>query len=74
MPSALLKSLALGLATGSLALAAPVQKRAVAYTDPSLSGGSMLDSSGGLGEPLNVGVRSLRVHLFRLILDYNHQF
>ncbi|KAJ7680754.1 hypothetical protein DFH06DRAFT_428456 [Mycena polygramma] len=33
---------------------APVEKRAVDFVNPSLNGGSWLDKSAGLGEPLNV--------------------
>ncbi|KAF7976859.1 hypothetical protein HWV62_5576 [Athelia sp. TMB] len=44
----------------SLSLASTVQKRAVAYYDPSANGGSMLDNAGGgLGEPLNVIISGL---------------
>ncbi|KAF8308439.1 hypothetical protein DL93DRAFT_1885737 [Clavulina sp. PMI_390] len=46
------------LVSSSLALATP-QRRAVAYTDPAASGGSILDSSAGLGEPLNVIISGL---------------
>jgi len=42
-----------GLAAVPLALATPLLKTAP-YTDPRPDGGSMLDSSAGLGEPLNV--------------------
>jgi hypothetical protein len=56
MSSAFFKLLPLGLVTASLALHTPLQQRAVAYTDPRVTGGSTLDSSAGLGEPLNVSV------------------
>ncbi|KAF7362012.1 Secreted protein [Mycena venus] len=52
-----------GLAT--LSLAAPPNKRAVAFFDPTLGGGSMLDDASGgsspsdLGEPLNVIISGL---------------
>ncbi|KAK7057309.1 hypothetical protein R3P38DRAFT_3303864 [Favolaschia claudopus] len=55
--------LTLGLAT--LALAAPQTKRAVAFVNPTLAGGSMLDDASGgsspadLGEPLNVIISGL---------------
>ena len=42
-----------GLAAAPLTLATPFLK-AAPYTDPRLNGGSMLDASAGLGEPLNV--------------------
>lgn len=38
----------------SLALASPLVKRVEDYVDPRIDGGSMLDASAGLGEPLNV--------------------
>ena len=35
-------------------LASSLKKRAAAYYDPAAGGGSILDQSAGLGEPLNV--------------------
>ncbi|KAF8309989.1 hypothetical protein DL93DRAFT_2084934 [Clavulina sp. PMI_390] len=57
----LLKSLVFaGLVTSSCALAINgLRRQAVAYTDPAANGGSMLDSSAGLGEPLNVIISGL---------------
>ena len=55
MPPSLAKLLSFGLVTISLALAAPLQQGGVTFADPTKTGGSMLDSSAGLGEPLNVG-------------------
>ena len=45
------------LLAASLAIATPVSKAiggSVAYISPALNGGSQLDASAGLGEPLNV--------------------
>ncbi|KAF7980776.1 hypothetical protein HWV62_36833 [Athelia sp. TMB] len=48
------------ISQASLSLAAIIQKRAVAYYDPTANGGSMLDNAGGgLGEPLNVIISGL---------------
>ena len=42
-----------------LGLGSPLQVRGVAYYDPTVNGGSMLDNAGdGLGEPLNVCSRA----------------
>jgi hypothetical protein len=73
MPPAFFKLLSFGLATASLTVATPLQQRAVSYTDPSLAGGSMLDSSAGLGEPLNVSAPCPRACLFGLVLHSHHQ-
>jgi hypothetical protein len=44
----------LALALLSLLSATPVSKRAVDFNNPTDDGGSWLDKSAGLGEPLNV--------------------
>lgn len=54
MASALLKFFSLSLLASTLALVAPVRRASVAYIAPASNGGSQLDSSAGLGEPLNV--------------------
>ncbi|KAJ6594380.1 hypothetical protein B0H19DRAFT_1247057 [Mycena capillaripes] len=51
-PSTLFAVVALALP--SLLSATPVTKRAVDFVNPTLGGGSWLDKSAGLGEPLNV--------------------
>lgn len=56
MSAVAFKLLALGLAATSYALVTPLRRGTVAYTVPAANGGSQLDSSGGLGEPLNVGL------------------
>lgn len=38
----------------SLVSAVPIERAGVDYYDPRLRGGSQLDKSAGLGEPLNV--------------------
>jgi hypothetical protein len=55
MPSVRLSLLAICLLV-TAAVSAPVEKRAVAYYVPTDNGGSQLDSSAGLGEPLNVSL------------------
>lgn len=49
--AAALLALPVTLCSGS-----PLEKRAVAFFSPAAGGGSMLDSSAGLGEPLNVSL------------------
>ena len=44
----------LGAGAVTVGLASPLTRRAVPYYPPADGGGSMLDSSAGLGEPLNV--------------------
>ncbi|KAF8573540.1 hypothetical protein K439DRAFT_1642923 [Ramaria rubella] len=43
----------------TLGVAFPLEKRATAFFSPADGGGSMLDSSAGLGEPLNVIISGL---------------
>lgn len=45
--------------TLTTALALPLEGRAVAFNVPAANGGSQLDSSAGLGEPLNVIISGL---------------
>lgn len=47
------------VATFSPVLALPLEGRAAAYNVPTANGGSQLDSSAGLGEPLNVIISGL---------------
>lgn len=53
--------LVFGLSLLAALRAEPLQRRAVAYDDPRITGGSMLDSSAGLGEPLNVRTVTIRL-------------
>lgn len=46
------------------ALVTPNKRSTAAYTAPAASGGSQLDSSAGLGEPLNVSSSPSHTFLF----------
>lgn len=61
MSSVLSRFVILGLVARAYALVTPESRASVAYTVPAASGGSQLDSSAGLGEPLNVSALSREV-------------
>lgn len=68
MSSVLLRFVVLSLFASAYALVTHERRASVAYTAPTASGGSQLDSSAGLGEPLNVSDDQTLSSLIQLLI------